>query len=122
MKSYFYTDNIPAAGFNYYRLKIIDLDGKYIYSEVVQVSCTNTDYNFTVSPTLANASIEAFFPKASTAATLDILSASGIKLKTLCLVPNNNHTNVDIRSLKQGVYIIVYRLGGHQLVSKFIKQ
>ncbi len=33
--NYSYDDNLPAKGINYYRLKIIDLDGKVIYSRII---------------------------------------------------------------------------------------
>ncbi len=33
--NYSFSDNIPAKGINYYRLKIIDADGKYIYSQII---------------------------------------------------------------------------------------
>lgn len=36
--NYSYTDQFPLAGNNYYRLKMIDLDGKFNYSKVVAVS------------------------------------------------------------------------------------
>jgi hypothetical protein len=36
--NYSFTDQFPLAGTGYYRLKMIDLDGKFLYSEVVSVS------------------------------------------------------------------------------------
>ena len=36
--NYNYTDKSPLSGIGYYRLKMIDLDGKYVYSNVVSVS------------------------------------------------------------------------------------
>ncbi len=33
--NYSFNDNLPAKGFNYYRLKIIDVDGKYTYSRII---------------------------------------------------------------------------------------
>ncbi|MDP4131720.1 MAG: T9SS type A sorting domain-containing protein [Bacteroidota bacterium] len=39
--NYSYTDQFPLAGNGYYRLKMIDLDGKFQYSKVVVVSTDN---------------------------------------------------------------------------------
>ncbi len=32
---YAFTDSFPIVGLNYYRLKIIDMDGKFVYSDVI---------------------------------------------------------------------------------------
>ncbi len=40
--NYSYTDEFPLAGTGYYRLKMIDLDGKYLYSNILTVSSDNS--------------------------------------------------------------------------------
>ncbi len=47
--SYSYTDEQPDAGTNSYRLKQIDFDGRYMYSNIVFVSY-NSDITITVAP------------------------------------------------------------------------
>ncbi|MEO6637127.1 MAG: PKD domain-containing protein, partial [Ginsengibacter sp.] len=37
---YTFTDSIPAIGSNYYRLKIVDIDGKFIYSDIISFEVT----------------------------------------------------------------------------------
>jgi hypothetical protein len=32
---YFFGDNKPVTGVNFYRLKIVDIDGKYVYSDII---------------------------------------------------------------------------------------
>ena len=39
--NYSYNDEFPLAGTGYYRLKMIDLDGKYLYSKILTVSSDN---------------------------------------------------------------------------------
>ncbi len=41
VQNYSYTDEHPQAGLNYYRLKQIDFDGKFDYSDIVSVDLTN---------------------------------------------------------------------------------
>ncbi len=36
------TDNFPSTGINYYRLKIVDNDGRYEYSNIISVTIKNT--------------------------------------------------------------------------------
>lgn len=44
-------DFFPADGMNYYRLKMIDTDGKFSYSNIVAVNLKNSkNNNFTISP------------------------------------------------------------------------
>ncbi len=40
--SYFLNDNAPLNGIGYYRLKMVDLDGKYVYSKTVTVTTDNS--------------------------------------------------------------------------------
>jgi hypothetical protein len=41
--SYSYTDKLPLDGTGYYRLKMVDLDGKYKYSNTVTVTSSEND-------------------------------------------------------------------------------
>lgn len=49
-------DNAPIAGVNYYRLKMIDIDGSYKYSKIIQVSFLNPSLarEFSVYPNPSN--------------------------------------------------------------------
>ena len=37
---YYLNDSFPVIGLNYYRLKIIDIDGKFVYSDIISVEVT----------------------------------------------------------------------------------
>jgi hypothetical protein len=41
-KMYHLTDSLPFPGFNYYRLKMVDIDGVFTYSPVIQITPINT--------------------------------------------------------------------------------
>ncbi len=47
-QAYFFTDQSPVEGTNYYRLKQIDYDGRYEYSSVVVVEYSGKDGNISV--------------------------------------------------------------------------
>jgi hypothetical protein len=51
-QQYHYTDRNPLSGINYYRLKLMDLDGQFTYSPVVSANVSRTDIK--VFPTQAN--------------------------------------------------------------------
>jgi hypothetical protein len=42
VKSYSFIDSVPAAGNNLYRLKLVDIDGKYEYSRIISFSKQNS--------------------------------------------------------------------------------
>jgi hypothetical protein len=53
-QSYSYTDAAPLDGTNYYRLKIIDLDGQFDYSPIKSVSIAATALNVVAGPNPAS--------------------------------------------------------------------
>ena len=53
VNNYVYTDDNPAAGINYYRLKQIDFDGTYEYSDIVEVDL-NVPFNFSLEQNYPN--------------------------------------------------------------------
>jgi len=50
------TDNHPHQGISYYRLKQVDFDGNYSYSEIRKVNLTNIN-DFTIYPNPANSQV-----------------------------------------------------------------
>ena len=38
VQSYYFIDSFPAASYNNYRLKLIDRDGQYKYSQVISLN------------------------------------------------------------------------------------
>jgi hypothetical protein len=47
-RSYNYTHDAPVVGINYYRIKQLDIDGNYTYSEIRSISLNNNDQPFKV--------------------------------------------------------------------------
>ncbi len=48
--TYLATDESPALGYNYYRLKILDNNGKYTYSQVIKVQAGSQNSSISVYP------------------------------------------------------------------------
>jgi photosystem II stability/assembly factor-like uncharacterized protein len=49
-QQYKFEDSAPLNGINFYRLKIIDIDGKFSYSIIVSIRIDNQEKSFTVYP------------------------------------------------------------------------
>jgi hypothetical protein len=47
---YSFTDLAPASGLNYYRLKLVDADGRYKYSGIITIRTNVQGFNVSVSP------------------------------------------------------------------------
>jgi hypothetical protein len=107
--SYDFKDVSPLAGTNYYRLKQIDFDGKFMYSSVVALQFDGAKGALTVYPNpVMDGRLTLSLPQ-SGAYKLSIFDLSGIRV----LNASQSGNTVDIRSLRSGVYVlrVVYENG-----------
>lgn len=96
----------PSAKAKYFRLKMIDKDGKYSYSNVEKVNCNQTS-KFSAFPNPASGSISVNHESAGLGSSLNILSMSGVLIQSKNLVRGSLQTKFDIAKLVPGNYIIV---------------
>ncbi|CAN5748819.1 hypothetical protein BH10BAC2_BH10BAC2_06780 [soil metagenome] len=118
LQQYYFTDNNPVTGINYYRLKQTDADGHFIYASVVQVAFSkNITIKISPNPVQHVLTIEGLV------ATKDlfIIDASGkIAGKTISV---DNTYNWNIQQLAAGVYYLVVQDNTKRLTAfKFVKQ
>lgn len=75
--AYAFTDNKPAAGLNAYRLKMVDADGSFTYSEVVtaRVQCPEVSRDITVYPNPSAA--EVYVKGLNEGSTLRLMDITG---------------------------------------------
>lgn len=91
----------------YYRLKQTDYDGRYSYSEIVPVNCTqslNQDISVSVYP---NPSNDWFVIKTTSGIVLDaieIYAVTGLKVKEYKLVKSDQE--IDLADLTDGLYLV----------------
>jgi hypothetical protein len=98
------------VGFNYYRLKMVDDDNSFRYSQSRVVRSLNSDELLTVFPTITSAGKYSplqvtWYPTVSREATyMNIMDISGRQMhKELILI---GHNFVDISSLNPGLYYL----------------
>lgn len=125
--TYYFNDNQPAAGTNYYRLMSVDNNGSFKYSNVIAINIS-----------FKGVSIRGIFPnpfvdKVSVDVTTEykqtveirLTDVSGKTLRKDVLVAqkgaNTFYLN-DLRSLNGGVYIMEVRTGGQTTIKKLLKQ
>ena len=98
-------DKNPVAGINYYRLKTIDVNGKYAYSNIVNIKYASTAIS--VFPNPAKDMITISHP-ASINATILITDIQGRKIQALNINWGSTTNKVSVNNLSKGQYILKY--------------
>ncbi len=119
---YTFKHHRAIRGNNYYRLKQIDTDGSFEYSEVVVVEIQSGDL-FTVRPTQADDEIHVefydFYDKDIELAVFDVL---GRKRMDEVLPAGRNAISIDIDKLDTGHYFIRMKVKGEDYFTRrFLK-
>lgn len=121
-KNYSFIDRIPLPGTNFYRLGMIDLDGRFTYSKIVAVNrdaLTDAFFLFP-NPTSNELSLQL---SGSGLFTVRLASTDGrILNKKAFQLSGNMSTILDISALSKGVYILTVENAGQTRYRKFIKQ
>ncbi len=124
--NYFWADEKPAIGNNYYRLKNVDTDGRSQYSGIINVQRKSNKYqvaNVFPNPTAGeiNVSIESVREDEATATISNILGAQ-VLLQKLTLLSGINGFNFDIQALPQGAYYLtIINSNNEKTVVKLMK-
>ncbi|MBC7903336.1 MAG: T9SS type A sorting domain-containing protein [Gemmatimonadaceae bacterium] len=114
VKQYSYTHLGLTGGKHYYRLLQIDLDGKSVYSKVVDANIKASDFFVrALSNPVRNsyAEIEVRASKAADA-TVELWSVSGVRIQTYqkSIVAGTNRVRVDMTRAAAGNYILKVRV------------
>jgi len=121
-RQYSFTDEAPAAGRNYYRLKVVDLDGGSTYSTIVlmdfQESLTAA---LTLYPNPAVDQLHISLASAAEDASIAILNTAGQTLKTV-KTSGAGRVDISIGDLNKGIYFVEIRTDGARYVKKVMKQ
>ncbi|GAB2816798.1 T9SS type A sorting domain-containing protein [Ferruginibacter profundus] len=114
----------PVAGNNYYRLKMTDLDGKYIYisTNLIKISRAG-EVAITVYPNPVHNALTVSLPKPGTVNTMLHIYSSDGKLVYTRATGNAQTIPVQVSTLANGVYYIRIIESGKTLYdTKFVKQ
>lgn len=107
-QTYTAQDNTPEKGISYYRLKMIDLDGKFTYSSVVKVDLSSaiaTAVSIAPNPVQDNAQVT-ITSKASGKATLKLLNLTGQPVQQYPVIITNGQAQLKMerKGLAAGTY------------------
>lgn len=106
----------------FYRLKSLDKDGAYSYSDLLQiVTERTTQVHLKLFPNPAVSQCTVTFPAAGSGASLTILSTAGTKLEMYSIKKGSVLTSIDLSRLAVGKYFIVFSDGSEISATAFIK-
>ncbi|MBC7626960.1 T9SS type A sorting domain-containing protein [Ferruginibacter sp.] len=121
--NYIAIDKQPLHGVNFYRLKMTDNSGKFVYSKIVSVDVKNELFSINLSPNPATNILNIKLNGLNENATVQIIDANGIKLKETLFAPGNGASAaVDINNLSPGIYNVRLQTISRVVVLKFIKE
>lgn len=120
-RRYSYEHVSPASGDNYYRLKQVDFDGKYEFSNALVVNIRK-DAPVTVFPSLAYNKVTLDLGEVSKGETLiEVYDVMGQKVVSQVLEANESRTELNIANLAKGHYFIQLQTGNEAYTERFVK-
>jgi hypothetical protein len=119
--NYSFIDFNGAAGTLYYRLKSVDNDGTFEYSDVIAIKSSFAQTESVViypNPTTGPLTVQ--HAAGLEKATISVIDLGGKEIKLLNIEKNSISTSLDLTDLHSGVYFIQV-LNGEKSVIKLIK-
>lgn len=127
IKDYRYVDNNPVNGINYYRLKQLDYNGNFEYSDVISVKNINEVSPISIypNPVSINESVNVFVDSSK-----DELAQVKVYSITGAVISSNDHNlnsglnkvRVETNNLAEGLYIISVEMGTERFNKRLIIQ
>jgi hypothetical protein len=123
--NYSFIDNNPASGTNYYRLKQVDFDGKFEYSDIQAASLASTEelaLKYLSGQDTHQVKFEINTQK-NTNGSLIIYDLSGRRVakQDLLLKEGSNLVPLSMLNLNSGVYFAACQVDGKVVTQKFVK-
>ncbi len=106
--NYSYTDRLTHLQPVYYRLKVIDKDGTFTFSNVLRLELKDNLPSFNIYPSVSSGEmLTVEFKNLNTQTNLKIITPNGKLISTYKLMDRNGIQNIQTTHLKKGMYILV---------------
>lgn len=123
---YSFTDVNPLPGSNYYRLKMTDLDGQFVYSHVIEVQHEHAANGIAaVFPIPSSGQLNVELQSAEESkATLQLFDASGRVILTLNreLSAGVSRHQLDLSAIEAGFYTLQVSIGVEKFTRSFVRE
>ncbi len=120
---YTFRDNLPGPGYNYYRLKQVDYDGSFAYSEVVSVNHGDTEEaGLRLIPNPAYESVAILTAVNDQETAVSLHDVTGRVLQQWLIPTGTDRLTVNVNNLASGAYLIRTVSGSKSEVVRLIKR
>ena len=122
--AYHYTDNSASEGVVYYRVKNVDIDGKFKYSSIVKLNGKNAASIVAKAfPVPARNSVTVQHDKLGAGGAISLSTADGRTVKTITPGAQAIQTVIDLQAQTPGIYILrLTNENGEKETIKIVKQ
>jgi hypothetical protein len=101
---YLHLDGSPENGMNYYRLKQVDLDGHFSYSDVRNAFFHRENGPLTLVPNPGSDAVRVVLPRSASTAIVQVVDATGRSV--LSMPASGNQVVLDTSVLRNGLYSV----------------
>ena len=124
IKSYTAVDKNPVAGDNWYRLKMVDKDGQYAYSNILKISFTGKSIMLVYPNPAVNNAIVVFNAEKAGSYSIQVTDLSGKLLQTIkgAATEGENKVNLSVGNYARGTYLVNIRTETSTSALKLNKQ
>jgi trimeric autotransporter adhesin len=103
--SYSYTDDAGNSPINYFRLKMIDINGDFEYSNIVSVKSNCLGQNMRVYPRITDNQVQVFLPQGFERATIQVYNINGQRMNPTITGTGSART-VYLKGLPKASYVL----------------
>lgn len=122
ISNYNFTHDVAVTGFNYYRIKQMDLDGKFTYSVIVSVLLNEGLKQTILAPNPVNDILNVVEPKQIFTRSAEIFNASGSLLICKTVNADVQIYSIPVSKLVKGLYILRINYNKESKSIRFIKE
>ena len=123
INNYSYTDTKVLSGSNYYRLKQIDLDGRFSYSPVIKLDYSKFEWAVMGNPVNSNSWVQLQLDKTANV-SLQIIAINGEIIKTInkgIISAGTYSILLNLPEISTNMYIVRLIVNGEAFSKKIIK-
>ncbi len=123
VSKYNFVDKEPVTANTYYRIKEVDLDGKFTYSKIIRIDFSDLfAMQLFPNPATNKIQIQVTGIAGNQKANLSIQTLSGSKIRSIPVVLSGEKIEINVSSLSAGIYVINLWSNEFVIHKKFFKK